>query len=419
MIQFLREFVAFTRGSACEIIKGNLLYYAWVALLIALIVWGGLAYFQQYDEGLIVTAMRDQVSWGFYIGNFTFLVGVAAAAIMLVIPAYVYHWKPIREIVIIGELLAIAAIFMCLLFVTADMGRPDRFLHLLTALNFPTSMLAWDVVVLNGYFVLNLFIVTYLLYKAFCRKDYSKKLVLPLVLLSIPAAVSIHTVTAFIYSGIPARHFWNSAILAPRFLASAFCSGPAVLLLTLQIIRKVAGLDLKDEAFRKVAELMAYAMFINLFLFSAEIFTAYYSGTDHLLHFEYLFFGLNGKTGVSIYTWISMVCSISAFFLFLIPGTRNHFPTMNLGCVLIFIGVYIEKGMGLVIPGFTPDTLGEIYEYVPTITEWRIGIGIFAAGFLLYTLMVKVATPIALGTFYYDPEGHSRKAGQENPVLSP
>jgi molybdopterin-containing oxidoreductase family membrane subunit len=406
MIQFLREFAAFIRGSFREICRGNLYYYVWMAVLVALLVWGGLAYHRQYSEGLRVTAMRDQVSWGFYIGNFTFLVGVAAAAVMLVIPAYIYHWKPIREIVIMGELLAVAAIVMCLLFVSVDIGRPDRFLHLLVALNFPTSMLAWDVVVLNGYFVLNVCIVTYLLYKAFSRKSYNKMIVWPLVLLSIPAAVSIHTVTAFIYSGMAARPFWNSAILAPRFLASAFCSGPAILLLTLQIIRKVAGLDLKDAAFRKVAELMAYSMFINLFLFGAEIFTAYYSDTDHLLHFEYLFFGLDGKTGVSHFTWISMGCSISAFLLFLIPKTRNYFPTMNLGCILIFIGVYIEKGMGLVIPGFTPDTLGEIYEYVPTMIEWRIGIGIFAAGFLVYTMMVKVATPIALGTFYYRPWGN-------------
>lgn len=407
MIQLLRESSAFLRGSLREIVRGNRFYYLWIALLITLLVWGGFAYMDQFDQGLRVTAMRDQVSWGFYIGNFTFLVGVAAAAIMLVIPAYIYHWKPIREIVIMGELLAVAAILMCLLFVTVDMGRPDRFLHLALALNFPESMLAWDVVVLNGYFVLNLVIVTYLLYKAFCRKPYNKKIVWPLVLLSIPAAVSIHTVTAFIYSGIPARHFWNTAILAPRFLASAFCSGPAILLLTLQLIRKLAGLDLKDVAFRKVAELMAYAMFINLFLFAAEIFTAYYLSTDHLLHFEYLFFGLDGKTGVSHYMWISMACSISAFLLFLIPKTRNYFPTMNLGCILIFTGVYIEKGMGLVIPGFTPDTLGEIYEYVPSMVEWRVGIGILAAGFLLYTLMVKVATPIALGTFYYVPPDDS------------
>ncbi len=132
----------------------------------ALIASGGLAYARQVRTGLVITAMRDQVSWGFYIGNFTFLVGVAAAAVVLVIPAYVYDWKPIREIVIFGELLAVSAIVMCLLFVLVDIGRPDRFWHLMPGvghLNFPQSILAWDVLVLNLYFVVNFVVVTHIL----------------------------------------------------------------------------------------------------------------------------------------------------------------------------------------------------------------------------------------------------------------
>ena len=89
--------------------RGGLAYWAWLAFLGTLIVWGGLAYVDQVRHGLIVTNMRDQVSWAYYIGNFTFLVGVAAAAVVLVIPAYVYHWKPIKEIAILGEILAISA----------------------------------------------------------------------------------------------------------------------------------------------------------------------------------------------------------------------------------------------------------------------------------------------------------------------
>jgi molybdopterin-containing oxidoreductase family membrane subunit len=399
----LRLFVQFAAGSARIALRGNRWYWAWIAFLAVLIAAGFSAWLHQVQNGLITTNMRDQVSWAFYIGNFTFLVGVAAAAVLLVIPAYVYEWKPIKEVVILGELLAISAIAMCGLFVTADVGHPDRLWHLIPGLgklNVPSSLLAWDVVVLNGYFVLNFVIVTYLLFTLYLRRTPNKKFFLPLVLASIPAAIAIHTVTAFLYNGMPARPFWNASILAPRFIASAFCSGPAVLLVLMQILRRFTRFEISDAAIWKIAELMAYAMFVNLFLLLAEVFKEFYSNTEHLIHMRYMFVGINGHTAIVPYMWLSVVCSISAFVLFLIPRTRRNPVTLNVGCALIWIGVYLEKGMGLVIPGLTPDTLGEIYEYFPSATEITVAAGIFAVGFLLFTLMVKVATPIMLGEFH-------------------
>jgi len=363
---------------------------------------GLLAYIHQVQAGLGVTAMRDQVSWGFYIGNFTFLVGVAAAAVILVIPAYVYDWKPIREIVIYGELLAISAIVMCLLFVTVDIGRPDRFWHLIPPLgylNFPQSILAWDVMVLNLYFLINFTVATHILYRAFHGQHYRKGLVVPLVLLSIPMAVGIHTVTAFLYNGLAARPYWNSSILAPQFLASAFCSGPAILLVVLQLLRKFTKFEIKDEAIHKIAELMAYAMFLNLFLHGAEAFKEYYSDTEHLLYTRYWYSGINGHNTLVPYAWTAVFCNILAFGLFISPKARRNIVTLNIGCLATYMGVYIEKGMGLIIPGLTPDTLGEIYEYYPTSSELRVAAGVFAVGFLLFTLMLKVAVPISLGEF--------------------
>jgi molybdopterin-containing oxidoreductase family membrane subunit len=376
----IKDIPSFVAGSARLVLRGNRWYFAWMAFLGVLIVWGVTAWLQQLDQGLIVSNMRDQVSWAYYIGNFTFLVGVAAAAVMLVIPAYIYDWKPIKEIAIFGELLAISAIVMCMLFVLVDMGRPDRVWHLIPgigSLNLPSSLLGWDVLVLNLYFVLNLVIVAHLLYTAYHRRPYRSRFVVPLLLFSIPAAVGIHTVTAFVYAGVAARPFWNSAILAPRFLASAFCSGPAVLLILFQI-----------------AELMAYAMFLNLFLFGAEIFREYYSATHHLIHTQYLFSGVHGHNALVPFAWASLIASVIAFLLFLIPATRRNLVTLNLGCLLIYSGVFIEKGIALVIPGMTPDTLGEFYEYVPTLTEVRIGAGIFAIGFLIFTVLCKIAIPI-------------------------
>ena len=403
----------FLRGCARLVTRGNKAYFAWLAVLAVAILVGLVAYAHQFRLGLIATNMRDQVSWAFYVGNFTFLVGVAAAAVLLVIPAYVYHWGPIKEVVILGELLAVSAITMCLLFILVDMGRPDRFLHIVPLLgspNWPRSMLTWDALVLNGYLALNLVVVVHILYTGYHGRPYNKKIILPLVLASIPGAVSIHTVTAFLYNGMAARPYWNASILAPRFIASALCSGPAVMIILFQVLRKTNRVDIKDEAIFKVAELMSYAMFINLFLLGAEVFKEYYSATEHLLFTQYLWSGIGEHRALVPFAWLALACSTVSFLLFLVPRTRKNYLTLNIGCVLIWAGVYIEKGMGLVIPGMTPDTLGEIYEYTPTATEWSIAAGVFGVGFLVFTVLVKIAVPIMTGTFQAKARAHEPAA---------
>ena len=412
----MKKVWAFIKGCFILLRRGSKLYYAWVSLLLALIAIGVLAYANQLYSGLITSAMRDQVSWGFYISNFTFMVGVAAAAVLLIIPAYVYQWKPIKEIAILGELVAVSAMVMCLLFVTVDLGRPDRFWHLIPKigiLNFPQSLLAWDVVVLNTYLVLNFSIAGYMLYSYYYRRQPNMKYVTPLLLFSIPAAISIHTVTAFLYNGLAARPFWNASILAPRFLASAFCSGPAGMVLMFQVIRKWTKFRITDEAIFKIAELVAYAMFLNLFLLGAEVFKEYYSDTAHLAPMQYLYQGLHGHSDLVSYIWTATLFNMTAFLLFLIPQTRENHITLNIGCVLIFVGVYIEKGMGLVIPGFVPDVLGDFYEYSPTGTEVLVTIGIWGTGLLIYTMLLRIAIPIMNGDFHVSEDGIHPHIGDE------
>jgi len=397
-----RLFARFLLGSTRLVLTGGTLYGAWMAVLWLLIASGAVAYANQVSVGLALTAMRDQVSWAFYIGNFTFLVGVAAAAVVLVIPAYVYDWKPIREVVIIGEILALSAITMCMLFVAVDVGRPDRLWHLIPwfgHLNLPRSVLAWDMVVLNVYFFVNLVVVAHILFRAFTGRHYEPRLVVPLVLFSIPMAIGIHTVTAFLYNGLAARPYWNSSILAPQFLASAFCSGPAILLFVLQLLRRVTRFEIRDEAIWKIAELMAYAMFVNLFLHGAEVFKEYYSNTEHVLYTRYWFEGLDGHRTLVPFAWSAVVLNVTALILFIVPATRRNWITLNIGCLATYAGCYIEKGMGLIIPGLTPDTLGEVYEYYPSVTELRVAAGVFAIGFVVFTVMLKVAVPILLGEF--------------------
>ncbi len=394
--------IEFVKGCARQVTTGSRAYWAWVAFLLAAVAAGGYAYWIQESEGLIATNMRDEVSWAFYISNFTFLVGVGAAAVLLIVPAYVYHWKPIKEVAVLGELLAVSALTMCLLFILADIGRPDRFLHIVPLLgtpNWPSSMLTWDAMILNVYLVLNLALGLYLLFRTYRGQPTSKRVFVPLVLLSIPLAISTHTITAFLYNGMAARPYWNASILAPRFLASAFCSGPAVMIVLFQVLRRAFRFDIKDEAIWKIAELMAYAMFLNLFLLGAEVFKEYYSGTEHLRYTQYYWEGIGAQRTLVPYAWFALSCNLVAFFLFLVPRTRRDFVTLNAGCVAVWAGVYVEKGLGLVIPGFTPSTLGQIYAYQATAVEWGVAAGIFGVGFLVLTVLVKIAVPILVGTF--------------------
>jgi molybdopterin-containing oxidoreductase family membrane subunit len=398
----LTEFWRFTRGSVLLISRGSAAYMAWIGLLLALIAIGAGAYLHQLQNGLITTNMRDQLSWGFYIVNFAFLVGVAAAAGVLVIPAYVYRWGPIREVVLLGELMAVSAVLMCILFVTVDVGRPERIWHLMPVVgtpNFPYSLLVWDILVLSLYFALNYFVVTYFVFMGYTGRRYNPSFVLPIVFLSIPLAISIHTVTAFLFMALKSRPFWNDAVLAPRFLAGAFCSGPALMVLIFQVLRRVGRIEISDTAIRKIGELLAYAMAVNLFLLGCEVFKEFYSHSHHVIHAEFQWFGLPEGAGIALYTWVALAANSLAFVIFVMPALRNRMPVLTLGCVLAAGGIYIEKGLGLLLPGMTPDVIGEIYRYAPSLNEVLVGAGIWSAGALSFTFMARVALAIEFGEF--------------------
>ena len=367
------------------------------------------AYCKQIVGGLATTGMTDQVSWGLYIANFTYLVGIAAAAVMLVIPAYIYRNKELHDIVIFGELLAVAVIVMCLLFVTVDLGRPDRVLHLFRRFNFPISMLTWDVIVLNGYLLLNLHITGYLIYCHYRNREPKKALfVVPFVFIAIVWAISIHTVTAFLYVGLGARPYWNSAIIAPRFLASAFSAGPAFIILTLQVIQRFAGYDVPRRALMTLRQIVLVALTINMFLLISELFTEFYAGTAHISSMRYLYFGLEGYSALVPWIWTSIVLNGVALIILYLPAARS-LRFLNVACVLLIVGIWIEKGMGLIVPAFIPTPLGEMVEYLPTLNEILVCVGIWAFGLLLYTIFVRITVPVVTGRLTsergYQPAG--------------
>ena len=354
---------------------GSPAYYVWMTVLTAIALVGANAWASQVADGMILTSMTDHVSWGLYIANFTFIVGLAAGGVMMVIPAYLYHNRAMHEVVILGELLAIAAIVMCLLFVTVDLGRPDRFWHMMPGLgrfNFPISMLTWDVIVLNGYLLINLHICGYLLYTRFLGKTPEAKFYRPIVFLSVFWAISIHTVTAFLYSGLGGRPLWNSALLAPRFLASAFVAGPAFIIVTMYLIRRLTDVRINIKAVNTLVQIVRVTILINLLMVVSELFTEFYSGGAHTSSARYLFFGLHGHNGLVPWIWTAIAFNVIAAVLFLHPRAMERPGMVTIACVLAFVGVWIEKGMGLIVPAFVPTPLGEIVEYAPTLDETQL-----------------------------------------------
>jgi molybdopterin-containing oxidoreductase family membrane subunit len=374
-------------------LKGSPIYWGWLIVLLGFIGAGFLVYLYQFQEGLRITGMSRDVSWGFYIGQFTYLVGVAASGVMVVLPYYLHDYKAFGRVTILGEFLAVAAITMCLLFIMVDLGNLPRILNVILYPN-PTSILFWDMIVLNVYLFLNILIGWNILNSERTGIHYPAW-VTPLIYISIPWAFSIHTVTAFLYAGLPGRHYWLTAIMAARFLSSAFCSGPAILILLCFIVRRFTKFDPGKEQIRTLAVIVTYAMILNVFFFLLEIFTAFYSQIPGHMHpIVYLFSGLEGHSKLVPFMWTAAGFAILALLLLIVPASRRNENTLILGCISVFISTWIDKGLGLVIGGFIPNPFERVFEYWPTFLEVVITLGVWAAGFFVLTVLYKIAVSV-------------------------
>ena len=374
-------------------IKGSKKYWGWVVALLIIAGIGFGFYLKQLGFGLGITGMSRDVSWGFYIAQFTFLVGVAAGGVMVVLPYYLHDYKAFGKITILGEFLAIAAITMCLLFILVDLGQPMRMLNVILYPT-PTSVLFWDMIVLNGYLFLNI-IIGWNVLEAERNDVHYQKWLKPLIYISIPWAVGIHTVTAFLYCGLPGRGFWLTAILAPRFLASAFAAGPALLILLCLFVRKVTKFDPGKEQIQSLAKIVAYAICVNVFFFLCEVFVVFYSKIpEHMDHIKYLFMGLHGHGSLVPFMWTSMILMLIGIILLVNPATRKNETVLAVACVAVFIGTWIDKGLGMISGGFVPSPLHHVNEYAPTFPEIGITIGVYAVGALVLTVLYKIVVSV-------------------------
>jgi [DsrC]-trisulfide reductase subunit P len=374
-------------------IYGSRRYWIWILFLLSIIGVGFLAYLYQFKYGLGVTGMSRDVSWGLYIGQFTFLVGVAASGVMVVLPYYLHNYKKFARLTILGEFLAIAAVIMCMLFIFVDLGQPLRVLNVILHPT-PNSVMFYDMLVLSGYLILNL-LIGWTVLSAERKEVAPPKWVKPIIYLSIAWAPSIHTVTAFLYAGIPGRHFWLSAIMAARFLASAFAGGPALLILLAFIARKYTKFDPGKEAIQSLGKIVTYCMLLNVFFLGLEFFTAFYSQIPgHMYSFVYLYTGLHGFSKLVPIMWVSSILAAISIFMLVFPQIRKNESLLAVACIATFFSLWIDKGFGLVVGGFVPNPFEKITEYWPTLPEAMITMAVWAIGFLVLTILYKVAISV-------------------------
>ncbi|WP_029895874.1 sulfate reduction electron transfer complex DsrMKJOP subunit DsrP [Desulfohalovibrio reitneri] len=373
-------------------LKGSPRYWGWLVLLLIIMGIGGAAWYVQLDQGLQVTGLNRDVSWGFYIAQLTYMVGVAAAAVMLVLPYYFHHYKAFKKMIILAEFQAIGAIIICIGSIVVDLGQPQRMLNVLLYPT-PNSVLFWDMVVLNGYLFLNL-IIGWVTLQSQRNNMLPPKWVKPLIYLSIVWAVSIHTVTAFLYAGLPGRHLWLTAIMAPRFLASAFCAGPAILLLVAFILEKLTDFRVGEEAKKAVAKIVTYAMCINVFFFLCEIFTGFYSQIPGHMHPMMFLFGFEHGNYVAVLMWIATFLAFLSLALLIPPKLRENHKILPWALAALVVATYIDKGIGLLVGGFTPNVFEGFTFYAPTMPEILITAAVYASGIFAITILYKVALTV-------------------------
>ncbi len=396
-MKMVKEIITFTRDTISWSLSGGIVYQLFLCLLAALMVLGVYGYVVQFNLGLSATNMSDIVSWGFYISNFTFLVGVAAAAVMIILPSYIFKDKDLHKVVIIGEVVAIGALVMCLMFVFVDLGGPLQAWHMIPVIglfNWPTSLLTWDVLVLNGYLVLNLMVPAYILYCHYHYRQPDPRKYLPFVFLSIFWAFGIHLVTAFLYQGLPARPFWNNPLMGPRFLASAFAAGPALIIVVLIIIQSTTSFKIEDRIFNKIRRISVVSAIINLIMLFSEVFKEFYLPTHHSLPAMYLYFGLDGHNALVPWIWTAIVMNLLGTLTMAFNPGKNNPKVLVPACIFLFLGIWIEKGIGLIVPGLVPSPLGEVVDYAPSWVEICVTLGILALGIFVVTLLVKPALKI-------------------------
>jgi len=396
--------------------RGSRGFALWIGVLILLIAVGFGVWVYQTSHGLQITHMRDNVIWGLYIITFMFFVGLSAGGLIVASAGRLFDVKQFAPIVRLAIVEAAVTIATAAILIIPDLGRPQRILNLFIHAHWMSPMI-WDVTVILIYLVISL--VYLWLYTrrdlaargswmALGTKDTSDSarahdyhLTYILAWIALPAAVLVHSITAWIFGLQISRGFWYSAIMPPLFITSALVSGLSLVVILAFVVRRTGSVSFGDELGSFLGGLLAVFLAVEAFLLLSEVLAGYYPGipTDAV---HQLFSGRYAP-GFAVEVIVGLVIP---FVLLAVAAWRRRPRVVVVASVLALIGIFVHRANLIVIglgkdpialpPGTplgTPQTNGSSFAvssvYFPSIWEFLIVLGIVALSALLFTLAVR------------------------------
>jgi len=375
-------------------VTGSRRYWLWVSFLFIVIATGFICWLREVHMGSgLMTGLSRDVTWGLHVGQLTFFVGVAASAVMVTLPYYLHDYKAFGRITILGEFLAVSAVIISMLSVFAIMGQPTRIWNVLLYAT-PNSIIFWDLVVLSTYLALNI-LCGWTVLGAERKGVPPPAWIKPFIIFAIIWAPLIHTITAFIFAGLPGRDRWLTSLQAAHFLATAFAAGPSLLIMLSMLVKRVSRFDPGSIAIQTLAKIAAYALLVHIFFIGLEFFTAFYSRIpSHMHSLEYLYTGLEGHTELVFAMWTSSILATAALVLLLTSATRRNEKTLLVAALATFLSIWIDKGFCFVVSGFIPNPFDRVTGYWPTSNEFFVAAGCWGVGILVLTILYKIVISV-------------------------
>ncbi|MCX6207741.1 MAG: polysulfide reductase NrfD [Bacteroidetes bacterium] len=411
----------------------------WVGVLLAFCTLGLVAYILQLKNGLVVTGLRDYVSWGIYISNFVFFVAISLVGSLITAVLRLSQAKWSTPLTRISEIIAVSAITFASLIIIVDMGRPERFYNLFLHGRLQ-SPIVWDVIVITTYFFVSILLLYFPLLPdmaimmkhkdvtgmPWLNKMYtflgsfwkntaaqihiSEKAINILSITIIPVAFAIHTVTSWLFA-TTYRPGWDSTNFGAYFISGAFLVGAGAVVVAMFVFRKAYKLEnyIKDEHFDKMGKVLVLLALLYLYFnvneFLVPAFKMKKSEEEHLM-------GLfTGEFAVVFWFAISTAMLIPIIILIQKKG-RKPLPAFIAG-LLVVVGSWFKRYL-IVTPTllhpFLPmyDVPKSYTHYFPTWQEWSIALGSLAGALLIITIFARIFPIIPIQETINEIEEHEQ-----------
>ena len=367
----------------------------WISILGLGLLIGFGSFVYQVTSGLGVTGLSNTVSWGMYIVSFIFLVGVSAGGLIVVAGAELAGSQRFEHLNKLAVICSIAAVTTAAGSILPDLGRPFAAWKMMVHPNF-TSPLVWDMGVLTVYLLIgaiDLYILT--------RPEVSRKSLRIMAIISLPVAIIVHSVTAWIFGLLVARPFWNTPLLAPLFISSALVSGTALVIATAWVVERVTPWRAGSEAMDGLRRLILWFIAADVFLLGTEVMTTFVSGEpDHRRQLDILLVGRLAPV-----FWLEIIVGVFLPTIILLSNrVRKHSWMLLVAAVLLILGVFAKRinilfaaefepliDLAPGIPGgrpsqqFRPDEV-----YIPTLVEFGVLFGMASLFFSIITFGVQM-----------------------------